>query len=154
LPFPFPFLPLPSLTPPPSPPSPPSSPLSSFSPFPPPQALLQAVNNASGREDIIEPAVCALRHITSRHPSADMAQNTVRQVGGIPVISAFLHQQCRWPLLKGLVGLIRNLALCPENHFHLRQQAVIPKLWNILTRAYTNSSKRGVPGGPQGLIVS
>ncbi|CAI8015047.1 Junction plakoglobin, partial [Geodia barretti] len=152
LPFPFPFLPLPSLTPPPSPPSPPSSPLSSFSPFPPPQALLQAVNNASGREDIIEPAVCALRHITSRHPSADMAQNTVRQVGGIPVISAFLHQQCRWPLLKGLVGLIRNLALCPENHFHLRQQAVIPKLWNILTRAYTNSSKRGVPGGPQGLI--
>ena len=104
-PFPFPppsfSLPPPSpLTPPPSPPSPPSSPPLPSSPFPPPQALLQAVNNASGREDIIEPAVCALRHITSRHPSADMAQNTVRQVGGIPVISAFLHQQCRWPLLK------------------------------------------------------
>ena len=72
----------------------PSSPLLSR------QALLQAVNNASGREDIIEPAMCALRHITSRHPSADIAQNTVRQVGGIPVISAFLNQQCRWPLLK------------------------------------------------------
>jgi hypothetical protein len=116
------------------------------------QALLQAVNNAGGREDIIEPAVCALRHITSRHPNADLAQNTVRQVGGIPVVTAFLHQQCRWPLLKALVGLIRNLALCLENHFPLRQQTVIPKLWNILTRAYTNSSKRGVPGGPQGFI--
>ena len=57
-------------------------------------------------------------------------------------------------LSQALVGLIRNLALCPENHFPLRQQTVIPKLWNILTRAYTNSSKRGVPGGPQGLIVS
>ena len=64
------------------------------------QALLQAINNANGREDIIEPAVCALRHITSRHPSAEMAQNTVRQVGGIPVVATFLHQQCRWPLLK------------------------------------------------------
>ena len=88
-----------SSSPPPPPPPPPplSSSSSSCS-----QALLQAVNNASGREDIIEPAVCALRHITSRHPSADMAQNMVRQVGGIPVISAFLHQQCRWPLLKVL----------------------------------------------------
>ena len=64
------------------------------------QALLQAINNAGGREDIIEPAVCALRHITSRHPSADMAQNTVRQVGGIPVVTTFLNQHCRWPLLK------------------------------------------------------
>lgn len=116
------------------------------------QALLQAINNAGGREDIIEPAMCALRHITSRHPSAEMAQNTVRQVGGVPMVTAFLHQQCRWPLLKALVGLIRNLALCPENHFPLRQQTVIPKLWNILARAYTNSSKRGVPGGPQGFI--
>lgn len=58
------------------------------------------------------------------------------------------------PSLQALVGLIRNLALCPENHHPLREQTVIPKLWNILTRAYTNSSKRGVPGGPQGYIVS
>lgn len=64
------------------------------------QALLLAISNAGGREDIIEPAICALRHITSRHPNADMAQNTVRHVGGIPVVTAFLHQQCRWPLLK------------------------------------------------------
>ena len=52
------------------------------------------------------------------------------------------------------MGLIRNLALSHENHYPLREQTVIPKLWNILTRAYTNSSKRGVPGGPQGFIVS
>ena len=64
------------------------------------QALLLAISNAGGREDIIEPAICALRHITSRHPNADMAQNSVRHVGGIPVVTAFLHQQCRWPLLK------------------------------------------------------
>ena len=55
---------------------------------------------------------------------------------------------------QALVGLIRNLALCQDNHQPLRQQTVIPKLWSILTRAYTNCSKRGVPGGPQGLIVS
>lgn len=77
------------------------------------QALLQAINNAGGREDIIEPAVCALRHITSRHRTADMAQNAVRQVGGIPVVSAFLHQQCRWPLLKVHVCTY-NVCVCNE----------------------------------------
>ena len=73
------------------------------------QALLQAINNAGGREDIIEPAVCALRHITGRHPSAELAQNAVRMVGGIPVVATFLHQQCRWPLLKVHVRYIHVL---------------------------------------------
>ncbi len=68
------------------------------------QALLRAINNSGGREDIIEAAVCALRHITSRHPSAEMAQNSVRQQNGIPMLCNFMQQQCRWPLLKALLG--------------------------------------------------
>lgn len=76
------------------------------------KALLRGINNSDGREDIIEAAVCALRHITSRHPSADMAQNSVRQQNGIPMLSNFLQQQCRWPLMKALLGeILLNLVV-------------------------------------------
>ena len=78
--------------------------------FPPPlfsvQALLRGINNSDGREDIIEAAVCALRHITSRHPSAELAQNSVRLLNGIPMLTNFLQQQCHWPLMKALIGEI------------------------------------------------
>ena len=68
------------------------------------KALLRAINNSGGREDIIEAAVCALRHITSRHPSAEIAQNSVRLQNGIPMLTNFMQQQCRWPLMKALLG--------------------------------------------------
>jgi hypothetical protein len=68
------------------------------------QALLRAINNSGGREDIIEAAVCALRHITSRHPSAEIAQNSVRLQNGIPMLTNFMQQQCRWPLMQALLG--------------------------------------------------
>ena len=118
------------------------------------QALLRAINNAGGREEIIEPAVCTLRHITSRHPNAEMAQNAVRQQHGIPLLVGFLLQQCHWPLLKALIGVIRNLALCHENHTVLREQGCIPKLWQLLNRAYQDANKRSATGGPPGYIVS
>ena len=68
------------------------------------QALLRAISNSGGHEEIIEPAMCALRHITSRHPNAEMAQNSVRQLNGVSMLVSFLQQQCRWPLLKALIG--------------------------------------------------
>ena len=112
-----------------------------------PQALLHAINNAGGRENIIEPAVCTLRHITSRHPNAEMAQNAVRQQNGIP----FLLQQCHWPLLKALIGVLCNVALCQENHTMLREQSCIPKLWQLLN--HEDANKSSVMRGPPGYIV-
>ena len=117
------------------------------------QALLHAINNAGGRENIIEPAVCTLRHIISRHPNAEMAQNAVRQQNGIPLLAGFLLQQCHWPLLKALIGVLRNLAFFPENHAVLREQSCIPKLRQLLNRAYEDANKRSVMGGPPGYIV-
>ena len=70
------------------------------------QAFLRTINNSGGREDIIESAVCALRHITSRHPNAEIAQNTVRLQNGIPMLTNFMQQQCRWPLQKALLGKV------------------------------------------------
>ena len=122
-----------------------------------------------------------------------MSQNAVRQQNGIPLIVGFLQQQCRWQLMKSLLGelslslslslsfsfscsfpcslippftvdlplsllfclgLIRNLALCNENHAVLRSSGVIPKIWQLLNRAHQESTRRTMPGAPAGYIVS
>ena len=65
--------------------------------------------------------VCALRHLTSRHPDSEAAQNAVRIHYGLPVLVKLLHPPSRWPLIKAVIGLMRNLALCPANHGPIRE---------------------------------
>jgi len=43
------------------------------------EALVSTVRAAGDREEITEPAVCALRHLTSRHPVSEMGQNAIRK---------------------------------------------------------------------------
>lgn len=71
-------------------------------------ALVRTVVSAGDREEITEPAVCALRHLTSRHVESEMAQNAVRLHYGLPVslllvVTCFdgrtcLHMQPLWAL--------------------------------------------------------
>lgn len=63
---------------------------------------MRTVLRAGDREDITEPAVCALRHLTSRHQDAEMAQNAVRLHYGLPVVVKLLHPPSHWPLIKVL----------------------------------------------------
>ena len=87
--------------------------------------------------------VCALRHLTSRHTDAEMAQNAVRLHYGLPVLVKLLHPPSRWPLIKAVVGLIRNLALCPANHAPLREHGAIPRIVQLLFRAHQDVQKVG-----------
>lgn len=64
------------------------------------EALVRTVLRAGDREDITEPAICALRHLTSRHQDAEMAQNAVRLHYGLPVVVKLLHPPSHWPLIK------------------------------------------------------
>ncbi|KAF3833793.1 hypothetical protein F7725_024997 [Dissostichus mawsoni] len=117
------------------------------------EALVRTVLRAGDREDITEPAVCALRHLTSRHQDAEMAQNAVRLHYGLPVVVKLLHPPSHWPLIKATVGLIRNLALCPANHSALREQGAIPdwsNCWSGLTRT---PERRTSMGGNQQQFV-
>lgn len=99
-------------------------------------ALVTTIMNAGDREEITEPAVCALRHLTSRHPEAEMAQNSVRLMNyGLPVIVKLLNPPSRWPLIKAVIGLIRNLALCQANHAPLREHSAIHCLIRLLVKA-------------------
>lgn len=85
--------------------------------------------------------VCALRHLTARHPEAEVAQNAVRLKNGIPIIVNLLHPPSRWPLVKAVIGLIRNLALCPANHAPLRESGAIPRLVQLLIRAFQDTQR-------------
>uniref|UniRef100_A0A3B4DQE9 Junction plakoglobin n=1 Tax=Pygocentrus nattereri TaxID=42514 RepID=A0A3B4DQE9_PYGNA len=96
------------------------------------EALIHALLRAGEKEDVAEPATCALRHLTSRHPEAELAQNAVRTHYGIPAI-----------VKTAVVGLIRNLALCPTNQAPLRDADAIPKLVNLLINAHQDAQKHG-----------
>lgn len=108
-------------------------------------ALVRTIISAGDREEITEPAVCALRHLTSRHGEAEMAQNSVRINYGIQVIVKLLHPPSRWPLVKAVIGLIRNLALCPANHSPLRDHGAIHHLVRLLMRAFQDTQRVSVP---------
>lgn len=107
------------------------------------EALIHALLRAGEKEDVAEPATCALRHLTSRHPEAELAQNAVRNHYGIPAIVKLLNKPYYWPVVKAVVGLIRNLALCPANQAPLRDSDAIPKLVNLLISAHQDAQKHG-----------
>jgi hypothetical protein len=50
-----------------------------------------------------------------------------------------MHPPSRWPLVKAVIGLIRNLALCPANHAPLRENGSIPRLVHLLIRAFQDT---------------
>lgn len=135
------------------------------------EALIHAILRAGEKEDVTEPAVCALRHLTSRHQQSELAQNAVRKHYGIPAIVKLLNTPYYWPVIKveedvtvcsgnslkpifnglclsaasqkAVVGLIRNLALCPENQAPLRDAGAIPRLVNLLLKAHQDAQKHG-----------
>lgn len=55
----------------------------------------------------------------------------------------FLTASFFFSVLKAAVGLIRNLALCPENQTPLRDAGVIPRLVNLLSKAHQDAQKHG-----------
>ena len=107
------------------------------------EALVRTIIAAGDREEITEPSVCALRHLTSRHQECELAQNAVRLQGGLPQIVRLMHPPSRWPLVKAVIGLIRNLALCPANHAPLRENGSIPRLVHLLIRAFQDTQGVG-----------
>lgn len=106
------------------------------------EALVRTIIQAGNHEEITEPAVCALRHLTSRHNVSEMAQNEVRLQCGLPVVVNLLNHPSRWPLVKAVIGLIRNLALCTANHAPLREHGAIQKLVQLLNKAQQEIIKR------------
>lgn len=78
------------------------------------RALVQTLVDYSEREEVTEPVICALRHITHRHDRALQALQDFAACQAMPVVAQLgAPGASRWPLLKALVGLVRNLATLP-----------------------------------------
>jgi catenin beta 1 len=115
------------------------------------RAMLQA--GPENKEDICEPAICSLRHVTNRHAQAQVAQEAVRYYYGLPVIAPLLQSDSsRWPLLKATIGLIRNLALSDNNLAPLRELGIIPRLVQLLIKAI-NAHQQAQQSGLDSAII-
>lgn len=71
-----------------------------------------------------------------------MAQTAVRLHYGLQVIVKLLHPPSRWPLIKAVIGLLRNLSMCPSNHAPLREHGAIQCLVQLLIRAYQDTQRQ------------
>ena len=100
-------------------------------------ALINTIIQVHDKEEVLEPAICALRHITSRHSHASEAQNAVRNFNGLlPIVELLNPSLYTWPIIKSTISLIRNLALSPQNLPVLRETGSIQKLAQLLVRSH------------------
>lgn len=68
---------------------------------------------------------------------AESAQNAVRLMNyGIEAIVRLLNPPSHWPLIKAVIGLIKNLTLCATNLAPLRDHGAISSLSRLLNQAY------------------
>jgi len=109
------------------------------------QILLQLIhtNMTVQKTQLVDPCVCALRHITNRHGDMLLAQEQVRAVNGLNIITQLMCIQPRsWSVIKAVLGLVRNFCSNQLNAQQLRQNGIIEKLMQILFDAYTEIQMR------------
>lgn len=106
------------------------------------EALIRTILIAEGREEIIDPLVCTLRHLTSKSGFvAERARRDIVDSNGVHVIIKLLNEPCSWPLLKALIGLTRNLALYANNIGPLRECGAVHHLIQLLVRSFQDIQK-------------
>jgi hypothetical protein len=61
------------------------------------------------KTQLVEPCVCALRHITNRHSEQLLAQEQVRTINGLSIITQLMLIKPRsWSVIKAVLGVVRN----------------------------------------------
>ncbi|CAL1273261.1 unnamed protein product, partial [Larinioides sclopetarius] len=99
-------------------------------------ALLNVILKAGNDEEIIEPAIGSLRNLTHKHPEAEAARNDVRLLSRLEMIVKFLKPSSSWSLIEAVIGLLRNLILCPNNHEPLIALGTVYILKDMLRLVY------------------
>nr|WMQ53814.1 putative bCatenin1 [Camerata robusta] len=117
------------------------------------------ISNNYYPEDLLEPCICALRHISSRHEEAEAAQSAIIQFQGLNVLIKLLEMQLgpdlyhmqthqsvlpnlfvsyysiNWSLIKAIIGLIRNLAMSSVNFHAIREKGFVWPMIVLVNRA-------------------
>ncbi|KRZ67776.1 Armadillo segment polarity protein [Trichinella papuae] len=90
------------------------------------EALIRTLQQCATLFEIVESALCTLRHLTCRHPDVEASLNSVRLNYGIPLICSFVNFHSQpLPVIKAALGLLRNLGSNPANLAAFREQAVV-----------------------------
>ena len=111
-------------------------------------ALVHCIIQSQGKEEILEPAICALRHVTCRHSHASEAQDAVRTAHGlVPIVDLLNANTYAWPIVRSSISLIRNLALSMQNLPVLRDIGGIQKLAQLLVRSHQELQKQPATNG-------
>jgi hypothetical protein len=101
------------------------------------QTLMQKLMmNTEGNDELIEAALCTLRHLTARHDLEHEAREAIRKSYGIGNIVKLLRDKNakeHWGTIKATVGLIKNLALSPTIIPQLCEQNAVRRLIELLT---------------------
>ncbi|CAJ0944545.1 unnamed protein product, partial [Mesorhabditis belari] len=84
-------------------------------------SLVDCVRRFPDVEEATEPALCALRHCTARHPFAEQAQRDLRLSGAFGQL-VILLSTLRAPVVKAALGVVRNSALLQDNLIELTQE--------------------------------
>ncbi|CAH8554790.1 unnamed protein product [Schistosoma turkestanicum] len=98
----------------------------------------------SDRQEIAEPICSALRHVTHRNPHANSAIYEIRTSDTLPVIAnLFLKYQfvSALPLLKSVVGLVRNLSTDELTRHELRSFNIPAMIANIFLQTMNSLNK-------------
>lgn len=104
-------------------------------------AIIRTILIAEDREEITDPLICTLRHLTSKSGFSDRARRDIIENNGVQVIIKLLNSPCSWPLVKALIGFLRNLALYPNNVGPLRECGAVHHLIQLLMRGFQDIQK-------------
>ncbi len=125
------------------------------------------LNHVHTKEEILEPCMCALRHLTSRHEEEEKARfEFVSQLNGHLIVAHALHAAtagvcpelglapppsgpngpgqsplASWTLVKAVVGLLRNLSMNVDNHAPMLEVGIVAGLSLLLYAAQFEVSK-------------
>lgn len=107
--------------------------------------IIHTILVAEDREEITDPLVCTLRHLTAKSEFSDRARRDIVESSGIQVIMKLLNTSCSWPVAKALIGLILNLARYPDNVGPLRECGVVHHLIQLLLRTFQDIQRVKTP---------
>nr|WMQ53809.1 putative bCatenin1 [Planaria torva] len=129
------------------------------------------INSNTFSEDILEPCICALRHLTSRHEEAEAVQASLVQFQGLSLLirllemqlgqdlfymqtqqpataNLFMSYKINWSLIKAIIGLIRNMAMSPTNFGSIRERGFVWPMIVLINRAQIDIANKNPGSSP------
>lgn len=95
--------------------------------------LVNIIEHPGNSKELVEPAMCALRHLTNNHTKVEDAQRLLIQgLDGLQKLEKWLQPLAPRPCLKAALGVVRNLAQNVSNHGVLREGQFVHQVLKLL----------------------